>query len=104
MGSASHIVIIIGADSEKTAHCYNKRGHEVDKPDTANDNVCGGSFATIDFGDDPTRPEHLGCCGTSHVHDTCCTIHGGPDTDRFGKEICISSKESHMDIADMTTL
>lgn len=76
MGSASPIVIVVGTDNKRTAQCYNKSGHDINEPDTTDDDVCGGGRAIINVGEGPARPKFLGCDGTTYTHDTFCTICG----------------------------
>jgi choice-of-anchor B domain-containing protein len=38
----------------------------------------------------------------SYVHDTQCVVYRGPDTEHQGKEICLNSAETHLQIVDVT--
>lgn len=68
---------------------------------------------------DPKRPTPAGCQargggpGTglgivgvggvaSYVHDTQCVVYRGPDADYRGREICLNSAETHLQIVDVT--
>lgn len=39
---------------------------------------------------------------TGYVHDTQCVMYNGPDADYAGREICFSSSETHLAIADVS--
>jgi len=72
-------------------------------------NVCGRGLHMVDISE-PATPEFAGCfshLGTGrqlsgYTHDTQCTIYDGPDEDHTGREICFSSNETHLSIADVT--
>ena len=38
----------------------------------------------------------------SYVHDTQCVVYRGPDKEHQGKEICLNSAETHLQIVDVT--
>jgi choice-of-anchor B domain-containing protein len=38
----------------------------------------------------------------SYVHDTQCVLYRGPDKDHQGKEICLNSAETHLQVVDVT--
>jgi choice-of-anchor B domain-containing protein len=38
----------------------------------------------------------------SYVHDTQCVVYRGPDKDHSGREICLNSAETHLQIVDVT--
>ena len=38
----------------------------------------------------------------SYVHDTQCVVYRGPDKDHAGREICLNSAETHLQIVDVT--
>ena len=38
----------------------------------------------------------------SYVHDTQCVVYRGPDTEHQGKEICLNSAETHLQVVDVT--
>ncbi|HRX17821.1 MAG TPA: choice-of-anchor B family protein [Gemmatimonadales bacterium] len=69
--------------------------------------TCGGGLHMIDA----TRPEQLRFAGCYHnpagnargyTHDAQCVIYRGPDAEHRGKQICIGSNESEINIADVT--
>ena len=71
--------------------------------------TCGGGLHMIDIRD-PKNPMFAGCFSdpstgrrnTGYVHDAQCVIYAGPDTEHAGKEICVSSNETALSIADVT--
>ncbi len=71
--------------------------------------ACGGGLHIVDISD-PLLPTFLGCfadpstgrSGTGYSHDTQCVIYRGPDTTKTGREICVSSNETAISIADVT--
>ncbi len=50
----------------------------------------------------PTDPQWEGCHPDFHTHDTQCVSYTGPDEDYAGREICVSSAEDVVEIADVT--
>lgn len=72
-------------------------------------NVCGRGLHMVDISE-PASPGLAGCfshVGTGrqldgYTHDTQCIIYNGPDDDHNGREICFSSNETHVSIADVT--
>jgi choice-of-anchor B domain-containing protein len=58
----------------------------------------------------PTEPTFAGCfadvgtgmTGTGTTHDTQCVVYSGPDERYQGQEICFSSNETAVNIADVT--
>ena len=58
----------------------------------------------------PLDPTYVGCFadrstgrrGDGYTHDTQCVIYRGPDSDYYGKELCFSSNENALSIADVT--
>ena len=72
-------------------------------------NVCGRGLHMVDISE-PTSPSLSGCfshLGTGrqldgYTHDTQCIVYDGPDSDYEGREICFSSNETHVSIADVT--
>ena len=59
---------------------------------------------------DPANPVYAGCfsdrsyvnTSRGYTHDTQCVLYRGPDAKYQGREICISSNETHISIADVT--
>ena len=50
-----------------------------------------------------TGPGIVGAGGVaSYVHDTQCVVYRGPDTQHRGKEICLNSAETHLQVVDVT--
>ena len=101
---APGVVITVGTDDDTTAHPYNRGGNpQGTAADTSLDGeICAGGLGIFDVSVNPAKPKYIGCHGTSHTHDTQCLIYKGPDTDHYGKPICISSNENHIDIVDMS--
>jgi len=64
-------------------------------------NTCGGGLHMIDI-TTPVNPLFAGCHSSADTHDTHCVVYGGPDADHQGAEICASSNEDHVEIADVT--
>ena len=50
----------------------------------------------------PSVPVFAGCHSSSDTHDTQCVMYRGPDPDHGNREICVSSNEDHVEIADVT--
>ncbi|MCY4158660.1 MAG: choice-of-anchor B family protein [Bacteroidetes bacterium] len=71
--------------------------------------TCGGALHMINI-QDPVNPTFAGCFadvrtgrrGTGSTHDAQCVIYNGPDLDYQGREICLSSNETALSIADVT--
>ncbi|HEX9659018.1 MAG TPA: choice-of-anchor B family protein, partial [Rhodothermales bacterium] len=71
--------------------------------------TCGGGLHMLDLST-PTVPDFAGCFAdpttgrslTGYSHDVQCVIYHGPDTEHQGKEVCFSSNETHVVIADVT--
>ena len=59
---------------------------------------------------DPVNPVYAGCfsdrpyvsTGRGYTHDTQCVLYRGPDAKYKGREICVSSNETHISITDVT--
>jgi len=64
-------------------------------------NTCNEGLHIVDIST-PTSPVFAGCHSDAETHDTQCVIYQGPDTDYTGQEICFSSNENHVGIADVT--
>jgi len=64
-------------------------------------NTCSGGLHMIDI-TTPSNPLFAGCHSSADTHDTQCIVYSGPDTDHQGAEICASSNENHVEIADVT--
>ncbi len=71
--------------------------------------TCGGGLHMVDIGN-PLDPVFAGCFadpntgrrGTGTSHDTQCVVYRGPDADYRGREICVSSNETALSVADVT--
>ncbi len=69
--------------------------------------TCGGGLHMVDART-PDHPVFAGCfhspLGTSrgYTHDAQCVVYHGPDTEHRGREICVGSNESEINIADVT--
>lgn len=71
--------------------------------------TCGGGLHMVDVRD-PMQPSFAGCftdpgtgmTGTGTTHDTQCVVYRGPDARYQGQEICFSSNETAISIADVT--
>jgi len=71
--------------------------------------TCGGGLHMVDIRN-PLEPSFAGCfadpgtgmTGTGTTHDTQCVVYRGPDTRYQGQEICFSSNETAVSIADVT--
>ncbi len=71
--------------------------------------TCGGGLHMVNV-QTPTEPTFAGCfahpstgrTGTGSTHDTQCVVYEGPDADYQGQEICFSSNETAVSIADVT--
>ena len=64
-------------------------------------NTCGGGLHMIDI-TTPNNPMFAGCHNSSDTHDTQCVSYIGPDLDHQGIEICASSNEDHVELADVS--
>lgn len=71
--------------------------------------TCGGGLHMIDIRQ-PKSPTFAGCfadpatgrAGTGYTHDSQCVMYRGPDKAYAGHEICISSNETAISIADVS--
>ena len=69
--------------------------------------TCGGGLHMVDASD-PERPTFAGCYhdnssgGRGSTHDAQCLVYEGPDEDYVGRQLCIGSNESELNIADVT--
>ena len=71
--------------------------------------TCGGGYHMLDL-EDPARPRFAGCFAdptsgrrlTGYSHDAQCVIYRGPDERYRGREICLGSNETMLNIADVT--
>jgi choice-of-anchor B domain-containing protein len=71
--------------------------------------TCGGGLHMIDIRD-PKNPQFAGCFSdpntgiqkTGYTHDAQCVVYNGPDAEHRGREICFSSNETALSIADVT--
>jgi choice-of-anchor B domain-containing protein len=63
--------------------------------------TCQEGLHMIDIGT-PGNPLFAGCYEGFDVHDAQCVDYSGPDTDYAGAEICISSADEVVEIADVT--
>jgi choice-of-anchor B domain-containing protein len=97
INSAHNIVI-----NENTGFAYtvgNSMGGE----------TCGGALHMIDIRD-PLNPKFAGCYAdpalglqrTGSTHDAQCVTYHGPDARYHGREVCFSSSETALGIADVT--
>ena len=65
-------------------------------------NTCSGGLHMVNI-QNPTAPTNAGCVSSDgYTHDTQCVIYNGPDVLHQGKEICFSSNEDTVTIADVT--
>ncbi len=63
---------------------------------------CSGGLYFLDVSD-PLNPSNDGCFSADgYSHDAVCFYYRGPDTEHFGKEICIGSNEDTQTIVDVT--
>lgn len=70
---------------------------------------CGGGLHMVNI-QNPKSPQFAGCFSdprtgnskTGYTHDTQCVVYKGPDTDYLGREICASSNETALSIADVS--
>jgi choice-of-anchor B domain-containing protein len=70
--------------------------------------TCGGGLHMVDVRN-PRNPAFAGCyndtSGTNprgYTHDAQCLVYGGPDTRYRGRQICVGSNETEINIADVT--
>ncbi len=70
--------------------------------------TCGGGLHMVNARD-PLRPSFVGCYNDrlgsnnrGYTHDAQCLTYNGPDTRYRGREICIGSNETEINIADVT--
>ena len=95
--SAHNIVI-----NEETGFAYSVGG-------SAGGETCGGGLHMIDLST-PLAPRFVGCfadpstgfAGTGYTHDAMCVIYRGPDARYRGREICFSSNQTGLSIADVS--
>jgi len=70
-------------------------------------NTCGGGLHMVDASE-PERPAFAGCYhddssgGRGYTHDAQCVVYEGPDEEYRGRQICLGSNESELNIADVT--
>jgi len=70
--------------------------------------TCGGGLHMVDARD-PLRPAFAGCYhdtaspgARGYTHDAQCLVYAGPDERYRGRQICVGSNESEINIADVT--
>ena len=70
--------------------------------------TCGGGLHIVDVRD-PLHPTFAGCyrdegsaSSSGYTHDAQCLVYRGPDADYQGRQICLGSNESELNIADVT--
>ena len=66
--------------------------------------TCGGHPHMVDIRN-PKEPTFAGCyviADSPGTHDLQCVVYRGPDTDYVGREICVSSSVTLLDIGDVT--
>jgi choice-of-anchor B domain-containing protein len=70
--------------------------------------TCGGGLHMVDARD-PLRPTFAGCYhdtaspgARGYTHDAQCLVYAGPDERYRGRQICVGSNESEINIADVT--
>ena len=98
-GIASAHNIVINEESGFAYSVGNRSGGE----------TCGGGLHIIDIRE-PTRPTFAGCfsdpltgrTGTGETHDAQCVTYRGPDEEHRGKEICLSSNQTALSVADVS--
>jgi len=64
-------------------------------------NTCAEGLHMIDIST-PVNPLFAGCHSAFDTHDTQCVDYQGPDADYSNNEICFSSAEDQVEIADVT--
>jgi choice-of-anchor B domain-containing protein len=69
---------------------------------------CGGGLHMVDVRN-PLDPKFMGCYNDKaganprgYTHDAQCLVYNGPDTRYRGRQICVGSNESEINIADVT--
>jgi choice-of-anchor B domain-containing protein len=71
--------------------------------------TCGGALHMVDIRE-PLKPKFVGCYAepalglqrTGYTHDAQCVTYHGPDARYHGREICLTSSETGLGIADVT--
>ena len=71
--------------------------------------TCGGALHMVDIRE-PLNPKFVGCYAepalglqrTGYTHDAQCVTYHGPDARHHGREICVTSSETGVGIADVT--
>jgi choice-of-anchor B domain-containing protein len=70
--------------------------------------TCGGGLHMVDARD-PLRPAFAGCYhdtespgARGYTHDAQCLVYRGPDRRYKGRQLCVGSNESEINIADVT--
>jgi choice-of-anchor B domain-containing protein len=71
--------------------------------------TCGGALHMVDIRE-PLNPKFVGCYAepalglqrTGYTHDAQCVTYHGPDARYHGREICLTSSETGVGIADVT--
>jgi choice-of-anchor B domain-containing protein len=69
--------------------------------------TCGGGLHMVDART-PDHPVFAGCyhspagSARGYTHDAQCVVYRGPDIEHRGKQICVGSNESEINIADVT--
>jgi choice-of-anchor B domain-containing protein len=70
--------------------------------------TCGGGLHMVDVRD-PLNPRFVGCYNDAsannsrgYTHDAQCLVYDGPDQRYRGREICVGSNETEINIADVT--
>jgi choice-of-anchor B domain-containing protein len=71
--------------------------------------TCGGALHMVDIRE-PAKPTFAGCYAdpalglqrTGYTHDAQCVVYHGPDARYQGREICLTSSETAVGIADVT--
>lgn len=70
--------------------------------------TCGGGLHMVDVSE-PAAPAFAGCYhdaatpgSRGYTHDAQCLVYDGPDEDYQGRQLCIGSNESELNIADVT--
>ena len=63
---------------------------------------CSGGLILVDVSD-PSNMNQTGCFSADgYTHDAVCFTYRGPDTEHYGKQICIASNEDTQTIVDVT--
>jgi choice-of-anchor B domain-containing protein len=71
--------------------------------------TCGGALHMVDIRE-PAKPKFAGCFAdpslgmqrTGYTHDAQCVVYHGPDARYHGRELCFTSSEIALGIADVT--